>query len=246
MIKPKILIAVLTSSEQWINPWLVANLLQMHQDSRFEVEIQLVVDCRPVDTARNCCVIAAREHHADFLLMIDCDQSFWIKSPLDVLARAGSDKFIIGFPYAQTEPGKGSFWGAENREPNSEFFRVARMGTGAMFIHHTVWETIPGPWFKWCYDESTEARNVLIDSEGTALHEDYWFSKRALENNFVVWAHKDPISHWKTRDITWLQEQKPPIIPASAKTSEPKDVVWRWVTSKFCRVILLAKRRCQR
>jgi hypothetical protein len=75
-MKPKVLVCVLTSSESWVNPWLVANLLQVHQDSRFEVEIQLVVDCRPVDTARNCCVITAREHHADWLLMVDCDQSF--------------------------------------------------------------------------------------------------------------------------------------------------------------------------
>jgi hypothetical protein len=131
-MKPKVLVCVLTSSESWVNPWLVANLLQMHQDSRFEVEIQLVVDCRPVDTARNCCVITAREHHADWLLMVDCDQSFWVKSPLDVLARSGRDKFIIGFPCAQHEPGKGSFWGPEKCEPGSEFFRVSRMGTGAI------------------------------------------------------------------------------------------------------------------
>ena len=83
MNKPRVLVCVLTSSEQWINPWLVANLLQMHQDERFAVEIQLVVDTRPVDHARNCAVITAREHGADWLLMIDCDQSVWITSPLD-------------------------------------------------------------------------------------------------------------------------------------------------------------------
>ena len=139
MAKPKVLVGVLAYDSQ-INAWLVANLLQMHQDERFSVEVQLVIGTRPVDHARNCSVISAREHGADWLLMVDCDQSFWVQSALDLLTRAGDDKKIIAFPCAQHEPGTGSFWGPEEREPDSEFFRVSHAGAGALFVHRTVWQ----------------------------------------------------------------------------------------------------------
>jgi hypothetical protein len=100
--KPKVLVCVLGSSERhgWINPHLVSNLLTMSHDERYTVEIKPVIECSPVDFARNVCVTMARERKADTLLMFDNDQSSEI-NPLDVLTIANG-KDIIGIPTMQS------------------------------------------------------------------------------------------------------------------------------------------------
>jgi hypothetical protein len=146
--KPKVLVTVLSTMQHWVHPCLVPNLIQMSHDSRFTVEIEMVIDKCPVDYARNSCVVMARERKADWLFFIDNDQSFEI-NPLDVIA-AAKDKSIVGFPTMQA--GRDSmhpnFRTLEQPERDGEFFTVSRIGTGAMAVHSRVWEKIPGPWFK--------------------------------------------------------------------------------------------------
>ncbi len=211
MSKPKILVCVLTGLERhgWVNPWLTQNLLTMSHDSRFDVQIELVIGKHPVDYARNCCVVMARERKADYLLMVDNDQHFEI-SPLDTLS-TGIGKDVIGLPSMQgynpdavltgADPLLPNFRTLDRSESDGEFFTVEKIGTGAMFIRRTVWETIPGPWFKWCYDESGELHAV---AGGDSPGEDFYFCELARSKGFKVWAHRRLIMHWKTAEVSRL------------------------------------------
>jgi hypothetical protein len=181
----------------WISPYLALNLLTLAQDTRFNVQIEPVIDKCPVDYARNFCVAMARERKADWLFFIDNDQSFEI-NPLDVLAGA-KDKSIIGLPSMQA--GRDSmypnFRTLEQPEKDGEFFTVSHIGTGAMFINRRVWEKIPGPWFK-----TNQAEDELRTPH--AHGEDYAWCELAQQHGFKVWSHNRLILHWKTCEVTRL------------------------------------------
>jgi hypothetical protein len=195
--KPKVLVCVLAGTERngWLNPYLALNLLKMAQDSRFTVEIELMIDKHPVDYARNCCVVMARERKAEWCFQIDNDQSFEC-DPLDVL-HAGLGKDVIGFPSMQangemqghSEPICPNFRTLDNTERDGEFFTVGRIGTGAVAISQRVWKKIPGPWFAW----TAKPGELYEPEEG----EDWFFCRRVQEHGFKVWAHSRIIPHWK-------------------------------------------------
>jgi hypothetical protein len=204
--KPKVLVCVLTGVERtnWIHPTLALNLLTMSQHPSFAVEIEMVCDKQPVDYARNFCVAKARERKADFLFMVDNDQCFEI-DPLNIL-KAGLKKDVIGLPTMQgfspaeldagREPIYPNFRSMKPHEADGEFFTVSLIGTGAMFINRRVWEKIPGPWFKWCYQEDSELRET-----DKVFSEDFYFCDLARRNGFKVWAHNRLIQHWKTCEV---------------------------------------------
>lgn len=207
--KPKVLVCVLTGAERtnWLHPYLALNLVAMTQDARFNVEIALVADRRPVDYARNYCVVMARQCKAEFLFMVDNDQSFE-GNPLDIL-NTGMRKDIIGFPTMQgfssedmqagRDPISPNFRTLPHPEKDGEFFTVNLIGTGAMIISRRVWEKIPGPWFKWAYKETGE----LHETDGD-LSEDFYFCTLARQHGFKVWAHSRVIPHWKTCEVSKL------------------------------------------
>lgn len=208
--KVKVLICVLTGMERtnWVNPNLTMNLLTMSRDTRYDVEVEMVPDRYPVDYARNCCVVSAREKKAHFLLMIDNDQSVFDDfTPLDILSSA-VDKDVIGLPTVQgmalTGYENGNIFAPnvrtlEKPEADGDFFTVAKVGTGAMFLNHRVWEKIPGPWFKWHYKETGE----LHETDGL-LSEDFYFCELARHHGFQVWVHARVIPHWKTCEVARL------------------------------------------
>jgi len=202
--KPKVLVCVLGSSERhgWINPHLVSNLLTISHDERYTVEIKPVIECSPVDFARNVCVTMARERKADTLLMFDNDQSSEI-NPLDVLTIANG-KDIIGIPTMQSSTD--SFHTApmfipnlrrDNLRSDGEFMQVHRIGTGAMFLSHRVWEQIAGPWFK-----TVQADDELRSP--TPQTEDFYFCDLAREHGFEIWSHNRMMFHFHTCEIAKL------------------------------------------
>jgi hypothetical protein len=196
--KPKVLVCVLTGSgTNWVNPYLVQNLITMSQDTRFAVQVEMVKDKHPVDYARNCCVVMARERKVDFLFMADHDQSFEV-SPLDVL-HAGLGKDIVALPTMQTGPDSifPNIRTLQHPEKDGEFFTVEKAGTGALFLSRRVWEKIPGPWFK----------TVQADDELRTPHthgEDFYACELFLRHGFKVWAHSRVIPHWKTIEVAKL------------------------------------------
>ncbi len=204
----KVLVCVLTSVERggWVNPYLAQNLITLSHDSRYAVEIEMMMDYYPVDYARNSCVVMARERKAEWLFMIDNDQSFWPGyNALDVLASAGADKaiFAMATMAPMSLPGHEEVFFMPNiRKPepkeDGEFLAVGKITTGAMFIHHTVWEKIPGPWFKWCYQEGELHQTDSVGGE------DFYFCELARRNGFQVWAHCRVIPHWKTCEVAKL------------------------------------------
>jgi hypothetical protein len=224
--KPKVLVCVLTGNERhnWPNPYLAQNLISMSQDTRFTVNIEMVIDKHPVDSARNYCVVMARSCKAEFLLMIDNDQCFEL-SPLDVLSK-GLNKDVIGFPtmqgfsisemQANRDPIFPNFSTLAQPERDGEFFTVEKVGTGSMLISRRVWEKIPGPWFKWCYNETGE----LHETDG-AITEDFYACGLFQRHGFKIWIHDRVIPHWKTCEVGNLGMALQTLKQMAAQTGRP-------------------------
>ena len=203
--KPKVLVTVLSTMQHWVHPCLVPNLIQMSHDSRFTVEIEMVIDKCPVDYARNSCVVMARERKADFLFMIDADQSMEVNA-LDVL-NVGLSKDVIGLPTMQNvdlekvktadAPIYPNFRTLARPERDGELFTVDRIGTGAMFINRRVWEKVRGPWFKFTQCENDELRAITMG-------EDFYFCELVQRHGFKIWSHTRVISHWKVSEVSRL------------------------------------------
>ena len=89
MSKPKVLVCILTGVERqnWINPDLSMNLVQMARDSRFDVDYFPVRDFRPYEAARNTTIHTARQLNADFLISFDNDNFVTRCNPLDIMQR---------------------------------------------------------------------------------------------------------------------------------------------------------------
>jgi len=205
--KPKILIAVFTGPERcyWINPSLAMQLLQASHSFKFDVSVECVFGKRPVDFARNYAVAQARDKFSDWLLMLDNDQSF-TRDPLEILAAAG-DKQIIGLPSIMISlsekqgkpvliPNMAGALGVDGR-----FLEVTHIGTGGLFVHRAIWETIPGPWF----------RTVPCDDELLTLKtsEDWFFCDRVREHGFKVWIHGDHgLLHYHTLELAALAVER--------------------------------------
>lgn len=173
------------------------NLLDMARDPRFTFEVQLVVRS-PVDFARNCAVKLARERKADWLLMVDNDQSFY-NNPLEIPLIAEPQQIsIVGISTVMLiDAGfSGNFQEPPVRQWDAtrELFKVDWIGTGAMFVSHRVWESVAGPWFRW----ETGDDELLTPR----LSEDQVFCKCMREKGFQTWADSKPMSHHKTVDLT--------------------------------------------
>jgi hypothetical protein len=177
-------------------------LLAASKDSRFDVVIEPAFSLVPIDYSRNRCVASAREKQAEWLLMIDNDQTL---SPnmLDVLAEAGPKQHVVGW-YAGTSstsingqsfslncdfiPGV-----CEDRD----FLPVTRIGAGVMALHNSVWQKLPkGPWFK-LLQEDDELRTPK-------LGEDFFFCNLARAAGLQIWAYRMGAGHLKTCDNTVL------------------------------------------
>jgi len=235
--KVKVAICVLAGLERsgWVCPQLVNNLLTLVKDDRFDVHVHVMLAHSPVSYARNLSIVQAREQKAEWLLMIDNDQHFWTHTqPLDVLSAAGLGKEIIGFISMQGQ----KFGGYENGDmfiPNirtlephdvdGDFFTVARVGTGAMFIHHSVWESIAGPWFKEQIDPKSELGAVDEETPG----EDFYFCDLVRQHGFKVWAHAAIIPHLKTTEIATVGAQLKTLKQMAGQTNArpPAKLEWK-------------------
>jgi hypothetical protein len=203
--KPKLLIVVLCGTERngWLNPWLVQNLLTMQRDSRWDVDVQMLRDISGHDTARNTAVVMARESGAEYLWMLDNDNCFGSRlSPMDLLTDAASRKLDAwAMPYLRFE-GKnglqptvrGDVYGVT---PDGKWADIGAVSTGTLCINRRVWESIPGPWFKFEHDD-TELHSIT-------LAESFFFCQLARKNGFKVWACNQGAEHYRTAELSNLR-----------------------------------------
>src|ERR1700733_5523338 len=197
-MKKKVLVCVLCGNERhtWSNPYLFTTLLTMVQDSRFDVTVEMIGDgFHWIDRARNVCVTKARQQRADWLIQFDND----IVPPsnlLDILAGADqSGKEIVVLGYAVLfDSGIPVVLPTDNGRRDGEFRVAGCIGGGVLMVKARVWETIPGPWFRW----------VSNDDETTTLKvgEDYYFCELVQHHGFTVWTHRALAGHLRAMNIT--------------------------------------------
>jgi len=203
--KPKVLVCVLTGVERhnWINPALSGHLMRMARDTRFDVDYFPVQDCRPVESARNMTVSAARQLNADWLLSFDNDNFLPGQvNPLDIIAAAGEDKHVIGLSYGvgNTEEYK-IFPAANHHSTDGAFREVECVGGGVLMVRNTVWQRIKkGPWFRWQHVES----ETLAPAPGVR-GEDGYFCHLVRQHGIKVWTHREMLAgHYRTTDLTGM------------------------------------------
>jgi hypothetical protein len=205
-VKPKVLVCVLTGLERtnWINPELSINLIRMLKDTRFEVNYYPVKDCRPVESARNMSIVAARQIDADWLVSFDNDNFVpGPGNPLDIITEAGNEQHVIGLPYAvgNTEGYRMVPDEKQGGQVNGLFQEQDIIAGGVLLVRKNVWQTIKtGPWFRWQHAD-TES---LMPAPGVC-GEDIYFCRLVRRHGLRVWTHtRRYAGHYRTTDITGM------------------------------------------
>jgi len=196
--RPKVLILTLTGRERdsWINPFLFRNLRDLMGDTRFDVTCETLINAWPVSHARNRTFELARQWGADVLVTVDNDQSFSGPTPLDVLSEMGPDRDFCAMVTYRRGDGPVDFEPiVQNPSGTAQgaFREVRRISAGCLIVSKTIWERIPGPWFRWEFNED--------ETGSTRASEDFAFCDLLREHGIRVWAHTaQGFSHWKTVD----------------------------------------------
>jgi hypothetical protein len=199
--KPKVLVAVFCGTERnhWLCPGLVRALLQMSNDARYAVEIEMIYSLIPTDFARNTAVVMARTRAVDWLLMIDNDTSP-NADPLRLIQTAPPNADVVAMPYGSNF-GDDKFTVAVDLIPGAasgDFLEVRSIGTGCMALRSSVWQKMKGPWFKIVSDETSELYKPLFS-------EDIHFCNMARASGLSIWVHRSAgASHWHSINLTNL------------------------------------------
>lgn len=210
MGKDRVAVFVLCSTERqgWINPELSHLLFKMARDNRFNVAYCTVKDARPFEVARNQTIQQARDAGMDWLVSFDNDMYMPAGSPLDIIAVAGNKKMIGLTCAAEATPGQyGIFPKDFGLEVDGPFREVPEIGGGVLIVHRNVWEKVPAPWFKWCYeDNETLGRPPgKANYQASGCGEDIYFSRLVRQHGFKVWTHQRLYAgHYHTVDLTGM------------------------------------------
>ena len=205
--KPKVSLYVLSSTERggWVNPYLVSSLMRLQRDSRLILKVGMVIDRRPVEHARNLCIIDARGKGADVCIQIDNDMTLPSNFADISLEAFRGGKSVVCLSYGAL-PADGPRMIPQDRgTPDGDFQQIAQGGGGALIISSDVWKVIPrGPWFRWLANED----EVL----SLRLSEDYYFCWLVQNQGLTVWTHKCEAGHLKTDDATkWVLRMMHPL-----------------------------------
>lgn len=180
--KESVLIAVLTSAERWIYPSILEFVRKATAQQERPIGYLNPHGVSPVDAARNLVARTFLGSGRDWLFMLDNDMD----PPVDVLEilNLAYKRDIISCRSVCLSPqGLAYTWdplpGAD--AATRPWLKLARAGTGALFVRRRVFERIPPPWFRFQYD-----------AEGNVTQgEDYFFCDRARQAGFQVWGFDD-------------------------------------------------------
>jgi hypothetical protein len=193
-------IFVLCSTERtgWVNPALCLALLRLQQDPRFTLTVEMVTDKKPVEHARNLCIVRARASGADVCVQIDND-NYPPANLADIICEASrTGKAVVALGYGIIPPEGPQMIPNDNGAPEGHFRQTGCAGGGVLIISSEVWRVIPrGPWFRWLTnDDETLSRR---------LGEDYYFCGLAQQHGLTVWTHQNVAGHLKTVNATsWV------------------------------------------
>ncbi len=195
--KPKVSVFVLCSTERcgWINPSLCLSLIALQQDPRFDLTVEMVMDKRPVEHARNYCIVSARASGASACVQIDNDMTLPSNFGDIVHDAITTGKAVVGLPSGILQPGP-RIIPEDNGAPDGQFRQAGCVGGGVLIISSVVWRVIPkGPWFQWV---------VNVDDEilSRRLSEDYAFCELVREHGLTIYTHQCVAGHFKTVNAT--------------------------------------------
>lgn len=200
-MNPSVFITALCGAERdsWLHPKLVESMIAATHDSRQHqrpVALDLTLDYRPVDRARNAAVEKFLKSPCQWLCMVDNDNPPRFRILDFIKAAEEQGAFIVGAP----TPMHGAQWNFKcdnsfsRTLPREPWFRVHLIGTGFLAVRRCVFESIAAPWFVSQYD----------------MTEDVAFMKRAHEAGFQAWASsKFLCSHFKSVDLFDLMRTAP-------------------------------------
>ncbi|HLJ86373.1 MAG TPA: hypothetical protein VKZ53_06090 [Candidatus Angelobacter sp.] len=203
-MRPKVSIFVLCSLERtgWVNPALCHALLYLGHDPRLDVSVEMIVDRRPVEHARNVCVCNARERGADLCIQIDNDMTLPANFADIVLEANRTRKAVVSLPAGIMPSGVPQIVPGDNGPKDGQFRETRYAGGGVLIISSEVWRVIPrGPWFRW----------VANDDEALSgkLGEDCYFCELVQKHGLTVWTHQSVAGHLKSADAThWILHLK--------------------------------------
>jgi hypothetical protein len=197
---PKVSVFVLCSTERtgWVNPALCLSLLNLREDPRLNISVEMVTDRKPVEHARNLCIVGARTMGADVCVQIDNDMTLPSNLADIVLDAWSTGKAVVSLPYAILPPEGPQMIPGDNSTPDGRFRQTGCAGGGVLILNSEVWRVIPrGPWFRWLVNDD----EVL----SRKLGEDYYFCQLVQEHGLTVWTHERVAGHLKTANATgWV------------------------------------------
>jgi hypothetical protein len=169
--------------------------LRLQQDPRFDIVIEMVKDRRPVEHARNLCIVTARAFNADVCIQVDNDMTLPGDFADIVYEALAFGKHVVSLPSGCLLPEGPAMIPGDNGPADGQFRECGRGGSGVLVIGAEVWRKIPrGPWFRWVTNDD----EVL----SRALSEDYYFCQLVQEHGLTVWTHQHVAGHLKTTDAT--------------------------------------------
>ncbi len=191
--RTRVMLAVPNSGS--IHPQVVARVVQLSQDPRYEVMYYPAKAARPMDRSRATIARNFLTTEAEFLVMIDSDNPP-MNNVLDLIAGMTTDKAIIGCPTPaydyRADEVPPIFWNAWNVTPEGFAKHLSAeerdglrpihfVGLGCVVIRRDVIEKLGIGAFAGSFDEHCVSND----------DDDDQFCKRCHAAGFPVWVHWD-------------------------------------------------------
>lgn len=207
-VKPKVLIAVLTTHERygWVHPSILSFCVAVPWEPYFRKNVVLSVNANTAAAARNRLCRDFLDSDADWICMIDNDMEV-PDNLLETIKDAPADAGIVAPMFW--------FWDGDKQRPiicwnffdeavnkgdktislEPGFMPIRKCGSGVIFIRREVLRKLDYPWFRYLYNEE-QAR------VGT---EDVWFTQNAFKAGVKIYGNTlVQCGHHHTIDIRSL------------------------------------------
>jgi hypothetical protein len=157
-----------------------------------------MMDRRPVEHARNLCIVNARERKADVCIQIDNDMTLPHNFADIVHESFVSGKAVVSLPCGIIQAEGPKMVPIDNGDVDGNFRETVCAGGGVLIISSEVWRVIPrGPWFRWLANND---ETLSLDTG-----EDYHFCNLVRAHGLTVWVYRCEAGHLKTSDATrWV------------------------------------------